>query len=134
MASALHIANLGVNAEVDALTALLSNGYLRIYDGVQPASAETAITTQTLLAELRFGTPGWGAAVAGVATATAITSDTDANATGTASWFRAFKSDGTSAVLDGSVGTADADINLPSVAIQIHATVDVDALTYQRPK
>jgi hypothetical protein len=134
MASALHIANLGVNAEVDALTALLNNGYVRIYDGAQPANADTAITTQTLLAELRFGTPAFAAAVAGVATANAITADTDANATGTAAWFRALKSDGASAVLDGSVGTASADLILNSTAIQIHAEVDVDALTYQRPK
>jgi hypothetical protein len=126
--------NAAVNAAADALCALLNTGYLRVYDGTQPATADTAVTTQVLLAELRFGATAFGAAVAGVATANAITADASANATGTAAWFRALKSDGTSAVLDGSVGTSGADLNLNSVAVQSGAEVSVTAFTHTQPK
>lgn len=124
------ISNAAANAAADALCALLNNGYLRIYDGSQPTDADTAIGAQVLLAELRFGATAFGAAVAGVATANAITSDSAANATGTASWFRALKSDGTTVVMDGSVGTSGANLNINSTAIQINAAVSVSSYTY----
>src|SRR4051812_26349881 len=100
MALNSQLANVAANAEADAVATLLNNGYLRIYSGTQAATADTAIGAQVLLAELRFGATAFGAAVAGVATANAITSDTSADATGTASWFRTLKSDGTTAVFD----------------------------------
>ena len=40
------------------------------------------------------------------------------------------KSDGTTAVWDGSVGTSGATLNLNSVAIQSGAQVDVTSLTF----
>jgi hypothetical protein len=60
-----------------------------------------------------------------VLTFNAITSDTSADATGTAAFYRALKSDGTSVVMDGSVGTSSADLVLNSTAIQSGAQVDV---------
>lgn len=126
--------NVAASAEADAVCPLLNTGYLRIYDGTQAATADTAVGAQVLLAELRFGATAFGAASNGVATANAITSDTDANATGTASWFRALKSDGTTTILDGSVGTATSDLVLNSVAIQLHAQVDCTAFTYTANK
>ena len=127
--------NTAVSAAADAVSALLTNGYLRVYDGTQPATADTAITTQVLLAELRFNaSAAFGAAVNGVATANALTSDSSANATGTATWFRALKSDGTTVVYDGSVGTSAADLVLNSVAIALGAIVAVTAFTYTENK
>lgn len=131
---ALRVSNEGANAEVDALAALLDNGYLRIYDGTRPATADTAVGAQVLLAELRFGATAFGAGVAGVATANALTADSAANATGTAAWYRALKSDGTSPVIDGSVGTSGEDLNLNSVAIQSGAEVEVTSFTLTAPK
>lgn len=134
-----QLSNEGASAAADATCALLNTGYLRIYDSTgtgQPATADTAVSTQVLLAELRFASTAFGAASNGVATAGTITSDTDANATGTATWFRCLKSNGTSSVFDGSIaatgGTADLILN--STAIQIHAQVDVTALTYTQAK
>jgi hypothetical protein len=118
-------ANVTVNAEADALARLLDNGYLRIYSGTQPATADTALSGNTLLAELRFAATSAAAASAGVLTFSAITSDTSADATGTAAFYRALKSDGTSVVMDGSVGTSSADLVLNSTAIQSGAQVDV---------
>ena len=124
-----HFSNACVNAEADALATLLNTGYLRIYDGTQPANADTAVSTQVLLAELRFGSTAFGSASAGVITANSITGDTSANASGTATWFRCLKSDGTTAVYDGSVGTSTADLVMNSVSITSGAEVDVTALT-----
>jgi hypothetical protein len=126
--------NLAATTEADAVCTLLNTGYLRIYDGTQAATADTAIGAQNLLAELRFNATAAGAAVNGVATFNAITSDASANATGTATWFRALKSDGTTAVFDGSVGTATSDLVLNTVSIVTAAIVAVTAFTYTATK
>ena len=98
-----QVTNLAVNAEADALTALLAGGKLNFYSGTQPATGDTALAANTLLAAPTFGTPAFPAAVAGVLTANAITAAT-AVATGKATFARTFKSDGTTAVMDQSVG------------------------------
>jgi len=134
MALSQKLANAAASAAADAVTALLNNGYLRIYDGSQPANADTAVGAQTLLAELRFGNPAYGAAANGVAAVNPITSDSGADASGTASWFRALKSDGTTVVFDGSVGTSGANLNLNSVAISQGAAVSVSSLNYTQSK
>jgi len=126
--------NEAVNAEASAVCALLNTGYLRIYDGTQPANPNTAVGAQVLLAELRFGATAFGAPTNGVAAANAITSDAAANATGTASWFRALKTDGSTPVFDGSVGTSGSDLNLSTVSIVANAVVDVTSMTYTATK
>lgn len=134
MALVPKLSNAAANAAADAVCVLANNGYLRIYDGTQAADADTAVGAQVKLAELRLNATAFGAASAGVATANALTSDSDADATGTATWFRVLKSDGTTVLFDGSVGTSGANLNLNSVAIQIHAAVSVSSLTYTQQK
>jgi hypothetical protein len=112
---------------LNALAAEANSGYLRIYSGSQPATPETA-ASGTLLAELRFNATAFGASSSGVITANAITSDTSANNTNTAGYYRALKSDGTTALWDGSVSTTGADLNLNSTAIQSGANVSVSSL------
>lgn len=123
-----------INLEADQLCALANNGYLRIYSGVQPTDPDTALSGNVLLAELRFGATAFGAAVAGVAAANAITKDSTADATGTAAFFRVFKSNGTTALWDGTVGTSGADLNINTVSIQANAEVSVTAFTYTAQK
>lgn len=134
MATNYKVSNLAVNAEADALGVLADTGYLRIYDGTQPTNADTAVGAQVLLAELRFAADAFPAAVAGVLTANAITDDSSANATGTATWFRALKSDGTTVLFDGNVGTSGCDLNLNSTAISSGAAVSVTGLTFTASK
>lgn len=136
MAKNPKLSNEAANAEADAVAALLNSGYIRIYDGAQPANANTALGAQVLLAELRFGNPAFGAAVAGVATANPVTSDASANATGTAAWFRALKSDGSSSIFDGTVGvTAGSfDMVINSTAIQSGLEVLVNSCTFTAQK
>lgn len=126
--------NLTVNGEADFVGVAADSGYIRIYDGAQPTDADTAVGAQVLLAELRFGADAFPAAVAGLITANAITSDASANATGTAAWARILKSDGTSVLFDGTVGTASANVILNSVAISAGATVSCSSLTLQVSK
>ncbi|MCL5745166.1 MAG: hypothetical protein M1541_14785 [Acidobacteria bacterium] len=133
MASTLSRSNAAVNAEADNVCALLNNGYLRIYSGTQPANADTALSGNTLLAELRFSAMAFAAAVAGQAVANAIATVTAA-ASGTASFFRTFKSDGSTAVMDGSVGTAGSDCNINATAIAIGANVSVSSMSYTATK
>ena len=130
MANNLKLSNEAVNAEADALSVLLDNGYLRIYDGTQPATANTAISAQVLLAELRFNATAAPAASNGVLTFNAITQDSSANNTGTASWFRALKSDGSSVCFDGTVGTSGTDITIATTAIVAGAIVGVTSASF----
>lgn len=111
------------NAMLDAITTSAgSSALLRIYNGTRPATAGSATT---LLAELTCNATFAPAAASGVLTLNAITQDSSANATGTASWFRIVKSDGTTFVMDGDVGTSGSDLNLTSTAIVITQPVSV---------
>ena len=130
MPNNLKLSNNVVNQQADALSDLADNGYLRIYDGTQPATADTAITTQTLLAELRFNATAAPAASNGVLTFNAITQDSSANNTGTASWFRALKSDGSTVLFDGAVGTSGSDMNIATTSIVAGAIVGVSSFVY----
>jgi hypothetical protein len=133
MALTPRYSNAAVNAKVDALTALLAGGFLDLYDGTQPATVNTVVTTQTRLARLTFGTPAFGAGVAGVATANAIGDDVSADASGTATWYRCSKADGT-AVCDGSVGLSGANVNLSDTAITAGVTVSITSFVLTESK
>ena len=134
MAANPKYSNVCVNGEADSIGDALDLGYIRLYDGTQPATADTAITTQTLLAELRFGADAFPAAVAGLLTANAITPDASANATGTASFARILASDGVTTYFDGSVGASNANVVINSTAITAGAAVSCTSLTLQVSK
>jgi hypothetical protein len=87
------------NARLDAITTYAgTSAKLRIYTGSQPADPDTAIGAVTLLSEhICNGTAFAAAAAAGVLTANAIANAT-AVGTGTAAWFRIWKSNGTTPV------------------------------------
>ena len=133
MAANTHLSiaswNLALNA---ALESVLDGGFLEIYSGTQPATPDTALSGNTLLATLTLGTPAFGAASGGTATANAIGS-ASAAATATATFGRFFKSNGSTAVLDCSVGISSADINLNATAIVTGATVSVTAYSLSMP-
>lgn len=113
------------NARADAITTTAGNsGKLRIYSGTRPANPAAAITG-TLLAELTCNATFAPSASGGVLTLNAITQDTTADATGTATHFRLWKSDGTTAVMDGDVGTSGSDLNLNTTSIVANAIVSV---------
>lgn len=130
---ALGIATAIRNGWLDDLKTALDAGagaaLIRIYDGSRPATGGAATT---LLAELTCSDPSATAASNGVLTFSAITQDASANATGTASWFRMVDSAGTF-VLDGSVGTSGADLNLTTTSIVATQPVSITSATITAP-
>ena len=103
------------NAMADAITTYAGgSALLRIYDGSRPATGGTATT---LLAELTCNATFAPAASGGVLTLNAIAQDSSANATGTATWARIVKSDGTTHVMDMSVATSGSDLNMNTTSL-----------------
>lgn len=110
------------NAMLDSITtAVGASGFLRIYDSTRPASGGAATT---LLAELTGNATFAPASSGGVLTLNAITQDSSANASGTATWFRWVSSGGTFC-MDGNVGTSGSDLNLTTTTIVITQPVSV---------
>ena len=116
------------NARLDTITTFAGNGaLLRIYDGTRPATGGTATT---LLAELTCGSPLAAGASSGVLTFDSVTQDASANATGTATWFRIVKSDGTTHVLDGTVTATGGGGDLEMVSTSITTGQPVQLTSY----
>jgi hypothetical protein len=117
------------NAQLDAITTFAGNAaLLRVYDGTRPATGGTATT---LLGTFTLGSPLASGAAAGVLSPT-LPSNTTGAAAGTATWFRIVKSDGTTHVIDGSVGTSGADLNLNTTTISVGVTMAITAFTITR--
>ncbi len=135
MAVAPRLSALAASTAADVVCAMCNSGILRLYSGTQPATVDTALTTQVTLASLGFAATAFGASSSGQAVAGAITSTSAAPGTGTATWFRAFGSSTTSAVFDGSVGvTTSENLVLNAVAISSGAQVSVSSFNFTMPK
>lgn len=80
------------------------------------------------LASLTFGATAFAAASAGSKAANAITQDSSADATGTATWYR-MRTTTPTAVWDGSAGTSGANLNFNSVSITSGAAVQISSFT-----
>ena len=114
------------NAQLDAITSFAgASALLRIYNGTRPATGGAATT---LLAELVCNATFAPGASSATLTLNAIANDASANNTGTATWFRLVKADGTTHVMDGSVGTSGADLNLNTVSIVSGGPVAVSSV------
>lgn len=113
-------------AIIDTLDSGAGAATLKIYDGTRPATGGTATN---LLATFTLADP------CGVASAGVVTIDADPDltttwtGTGTATWFRMETSNPTF-VIDGSVGTTGADLNLTSIAADGASTVTITDGTF----
>jgi hypothetical protein len=131
MASNLKYSNGTRDAQQNGLiTYAGSAAIIKIYSGTQPVNANTAISSQTLLVSLNVS-GSFGTDSNGTITLSSVTSAT-AVATGTASFFRITKSDGTTVVMDGSVGTSSADMILDNTSIATGQTVSITSGTIIR--
>lgn len=114
------------NSMLDAITSAAGgSALLNIYDGSRPATGGTATT---LLAQLTCNATFAAGASSGVLTLNAITTDSSANATGTATWFRITTS-GATHIVDGNVGTSGSDLNLNTTSIVSGGPVAVSSFT-----
>jgi hypothetical protein len=134
MAHSVRLAAATANAIADAVAALCDGGTVKVYDGAQPGTADTAVGTQRLLATCTFANPAFGSAVAGVATAHAITQDASADLSGTAAWFRVLALGG-GTVMDGSVGVgASFDCNVASTTVTAGDPFPIASMTLTAPE
>ena len=129
------------NAAVDAID-VGGTGTLLFYSGTPPATVDTALSGNTLLATLTFSATAFGAATTAspsVATANAISDDNSADATGDATFARAVSVTNGAVIqftVAGSTGgsaeilitSADADAGI--IAGQ---PVGITSLTYSQP-
>lgn len=107
-------------------TAVGTSSLIRIYSGTPPVNVGTALAGNTLLAELPCSATAFASASGGVLTANAISNDTSADAAGTATFFRHVTSGGT-AVIQGTVGTSGADLNLGTTTFSIGLVVSISS-------
>jgi hypothetical protein len=114
--------NAGCNAMVDLLDA-----------GTTDANGDLVIQTSgdVEVATLALSNPAFGNAATGVATAAAISDDTNATG-GTAANFILQDRDNTE-VFRGGCGTSGAELNLSSLTIGAGDTVSVSAMTFTVP-
>lgn len=117
--------NAACNAIVDLIDAGTGAGTIEI------KSAASTVAGTSEVATLTFSDPAFGDAASGVATASAITDDTSATG-GTAGFFTIFDSNDV-AVMQGTVATSGADLNLSSVTIGAGDTVSISSFTVTMP-
>ena len=115
----IKVSTEAANVKATAWGTAMNGGLIRIYQGAKPANGNAALGGATLLGELTFGNPAFGAAAAGLIVANAITKDSSADNTGTAQFYRLFKSDGTTPMGDGTCGVtgSGSDLEMPTVSI-----------------
>jgi hypothetical protein len=123
--------NGAANGIVDLIDAGAGAGTIAIRTGAQPTNVGDA-DTGTLLGTLTFSDPAFGNAATGVATASAITSDTNADASGTAGHFRIKDSDA-AIVGDGTCGQGAGDLSFDNSVVVAGGTIAISALTVTSP-
>jgi len=141
MANNLKISNSLAQSMLSAAKTAIDAGtaaIIRIYDGTQPTDADTAVGAQVLLATLTMDATAFGsvsdANPGAIMTAAAITSDSSADATGTAAWFRMLTQSGGTTMMDGSVGTSGCDLNFNTVAFTAGSTISISSFTVTMPE
>jgi hypothetical protein len=100
----MNLSIVAATAGVNAITALANGGTLDIISGAKPASAETALSGNTVLGTFTYSATAFSAPVnsSGFMTATAsfVATSVAPTAAGTAVWGRVYESNGTSVVFD----------------------------------
>lgn len=123
--------NKACDAIVDDIDAGSGAGTIAIRTGAQPTNVGDA-DSGTLLGTLTFSDPAFGSASTGTATASSITSDTNADASGTAGHFRIKDSDA-NIHSDGTCGTSGADLNFDNATIVAGGTIAISSFTVTVP-
>lgn len=141
MASVLNVTNAVAQAMATAISTAVDAGtaaVINIYSGTMPTDSDTALSGNTLLAQLTMSATAFGAASdanpGGRITAASITSDSSADATGTATFFRILTQSAGTVCLQDSVGTSGAGMNLNTTSITAGSTVACTAGTITVPE
>lgn len=117
------------NARLDTIESTIgTDAVLKIRTGAQPADVATA-DSGTVLATLTLPSDWMAAASAGAKAKSGTWQDTSADATGTAAHFRIYSSNGTTAHLQGSVGTSGTDIVVDSASFTAGQSFTISTFT-----
>lgn len=108
-----QLSNTVVNAQATALAALCNGGFIRVFNGTQPANANTAITSQVLGVTLAFGSPAFDGPTNGVLIANPITPGVAVQSI-TPTWARIYHNDMNTVIMDVSVGASNCNMILNS--------------------
>jgi hypothetical protein len=123
--------NKACDAIVDDIDAGSGAGTIAIRTGSQPTNVGDA-DTGTLLGTLTFSDPAFGSSSTGTATASAITSDTNADNSGTAGHFRIKDSD-SNIHSDGTCGQGTGDLSFDNNVIVAGGTIAITSMTVTVP-
>ncbi len=126
--------NAAANGIVLAIDGGTPPGRLEHRVGAQETNVGDA-SSGTLLGTNIFSNPAFGSASTGVCTASAITSDTNADASGTAGHFRIYTGAGgdTAALCQGNTSTSGADLNFDNNVIVSGGTIAISSMTISQP-
>ena len=117
-----------IGNDIDAGTGA---GFITIRTSTQPTNVGDS-ENGVLLGTLTFSDPSFGSASTGVITANAITSDTSADASGTATHFRIF--DSVSAIhSDGTCGLGSGDLSFDNNVIVAGGVIAISSMTITVP-
>jgi hypothetical protein len=127
------------NAQLASLAARFDAGAtgatIKIYSGTRPVTADTAVGGgNTLLLTLTLATTAFGSPSGGSMSLAGLPISGTGVAAGTAAWFRAADSDGTT-VTDGTCGVdgSGADIEISTTTISVGLEVTLTAGTVTQP-
>ena len=129
---AYRLSTLARNLGCDAVGDALNSGKIRCRTSTQPTNVGDA-DSGTLLATCTFGATAFGASSTGTKTANAITSDTNAAASGTCTQARLYKSDNTTIHSDMSAGQGAGDLSFDNNVIVAGGTVAISSFTLTQP-
>ena len=117
------------NARIDAIeTTIGTSAVLKIRTGAAPADVATA-DSGTVLATLSLPSDWLAAASSGSKAKSGTWQDTSADATGIAAHFRIYASDGTTAHLQGTVGTSGTDMIVDNTSFAATQSFTISAFS-----
>jgi hypothetical protein len=108
-------------------------GKIIIYSGTEPVTADTALSGNTALATFTLSATAFGVASSGVITLAGVPLTVAASASGTATFFRLTRGNGTTVILQGTVGTSLQQLNLNTVTITSGVNVTITSGTVTVP-
>lgn len=141
MAVGFFVTNAAAKSMLDAFTTATDAGtaaVINIYSGTPPADADASLGSNNLLAQLTCSSTSFGAATdanpGARITANTISSDTNADSTDTATFFRILTQSAGTVTAQGTVGTATADLILNTTSITSGSTVSITSAQITLPE
>lgn len=131
------ISNVAARDQLNALTALLNSGHVKVFTGSMPSTCETADSGTTLVT-FALANPAFGAATDGsdgtahAALSAALSATAGAGSSSAAGYARGYDSSG-NCVIQGNVGTSSADFIISVNSITSGDLVALTAWNLKQP-